>query len=404
MRYEDKTIVVGIDGSPIPKNVTVTLDKRDTSINDTSDGEIEVLNFTGFIIEENQIFVSFPKHYKPNCTDLNSDIELLFRTLMKHKQENQSLYLDKSLNLKTNFPFNAFFEIYQYYKKYGIFKEEHTNIRDGYSGKIDWKKSIRTSTKVVGKNGLVFLPLQIKKLEYQSVLLSELMIYAIDFTLHTFGNFLKYPLIDGQILRKDYIRHKDFVLDELYSREKTLFKDIHKRLVKSLIDFFEHITLGGKYFFKTYTFNCIWESMVEKYLNYHFFKEENNKLVFLPALSKIHNFKKATFHPNLVNKSQNIQPDHYLVEDGIQYIFDSKYYSKIETLNYKQLAYYFLLKDLKHKKFDHNRTINALILPGNKAQKIHFKVNPIYNCSDLDFCILEYYLDVKEAMIVFNSY
>ena len=93
------------------------------------------------------------------------------------------------------------------------------------------------------------------------------MIYAIDYTLELFYTLWKKPLINGYIFQKKYINNKAYVIEQLHSIEKNLYKDMHKRLVSSLIDLYENITSGGQYFIKHYSFNSIWEDMVEKYLN-----------------------------------------------------------------------------------------------------------------------------------------
>ena len=43
-------------------------------------------------------------------------------------------------------------------------------------------------------------------------------------------------------------------------------------------------------------------------------------------------------------------------------------------------------------------TYNALILPGNYAQRVHFKFKRGFNIEEPDFIIYEYYLDVRKAM------
>lgn len=393
-----RSVIYGNEGGVKPKDIGVSLAKRDTYIREQLNIEEEVLNFTGIIIEDNQIFVSFPKKYVPSDIDISSDINLLFATLIRHKQDNQELYIQKSINYKTNFPFNAFSEIYNYYIKYGVYKEENIKLQTGYSGKVAWKNTIKHSAKVISKNGLVFLPLQIKTIDRQDTLLSEFMLYALDYTLDLFYTFWKRPLINGYILQKKYIYNKAYVLENLYLIEKKLFKDIHKKLVKSLIDFFKNITVGGQYFFKHYSFNHIWEDMVEKYLNYNFIGENNKNLCFTESSIKRNSFRKATFYPNLVNKQQYIQPDHYLIDNKNQYIFDAKYYNEINRVNYKQIVYYFCLKNYQADTLKHTKTINALILPGMSKQKIHFQFDPIFNNEEPEFYIIECYLNIKSVM------
>lgn len=169
-----------------------------------------------------------------------------------------------------------------------------------------------------------------------------------------------------------------------------------------MIVFFEQVPNGGTYYLKHYTFSSVWEKMVENYLNYHFIKIDSEKLIFDETRVLRNSFEKVTFHPNAANANQNIQPDHYLGNNDEQYIFDAKYYNQVEGINYKQAAYYFFLEnysedDSNHKK-KYDITHNALILPGNKGQRVHFRFNPKFNSKEKSFVIYEYYLDCRKAM------
>ncbi|MFV5769290.1 LlaJI family restriction endonuclease [Mammaliicoccus sciuri] len=391
------------EGQEVPNILPITLEKRDTQFKDTNQGEMETLNFSGIIMEEDQIFVSFPKHYSGNNTNILDDIQLLFKTIMKHRQENAKLYLTKSVNLKTNFPFTPFFDIYTYYQKYGIYNEEFTEITSGYNGQISWKDTIKNSNKVVSNKGLMFLPFSIKNKSKKDVLISECMAYAIDYTIEKFSLFIQLPKVGGNSLQKNLNENRHYIIRELYNAKKNTFKDIHRQLISNLILFFEDLPSGGTYYLKHYTFSSIWEKIVEHYLNYHFEKIAFGELIFKNNLNYHNQFTKHVFHPNILNEKQNIQPDHYFYKNGEQYIFDAKYYNKLDGIDYKQLAYYFILKNYSEKRSldfvkKHKITHNALLLPGDKQQKIHFKFKPEYNPEESNFIIYEYYLNVKKGM------
>lgn len=398
-------IFYSFEGKEIDKKTFPLLEDRDTAIVQTGQGKKEVLTFSGIVLEKNKVFVSFPKHFKVLDKDkVISDIQLLFKTIMKHWQENQMLYFTKTLNLKTNYPFQAFFNIYDYYQKFGIYHEEITETNKGYNGKISWKKTIKNSTKVVSKNGILFIPFQINKVKKKQVLVSECMAYAIDFTLQQFSLFLKLPRIGGWSLKNNLIKNKTSILKQLYDIKSEVFKDIDKKLISNLISFFEQVPKGGSYYLKHYTFSAIWEKMVENYLNFHFVKVTSKGLVFDETKNMKNKFRKAVFYPNGAQKDQNIQPDHYFEKGNDQFIFDAKYYNKIVGINYKQVAYYFFLEKISDRlncKRKFERTYNALILPGDCKQKIHFKFDPKYNSDESDFRIYEYYLNVKKAMVLY---
>ncbi|MBC6388242.1 LlaJI family restriction endonuclease [Lactobacillus kunkeei] len=390
------------EGKVVPES-NVNLSQRDTKIIDTVDGEKKVLNFTGIVIQDNKILVSFPKNYQFSKEYIKQDIGILFKTIMKHYGDNQDLYYNKYANLKTNFPFKAFFGIYKYYQKYGIYHKDFFEENNGYTGNICWKDTINNSTKMISKNGILFLPFKIKKLKKKNVLISECMAYAIDYTINIFQSFLELKRVGGDSLKKNLLDNSDFIVNELYSLKQTFFKDIHKKLISDLIDFFQQISSFEGYYLKHYTFSSVWEKIVENYLRHHFVGVYSEKLIFDNNKNVFKDFKKISFNPNKAKPNENIQPDHYLVEKNKQFIFDAKYYSKIRGMNYKQIAYYFFLHNYSddypnYTKRKYSKTYSALILPGNKEQKIHFSFEPKFNKEEYDFRVYEYYLDCKLGM------
>lgn len=396
------------EGDVLPNSLNIYLDKRDTSIVDTKDGEKEIVAFSGIVIQENNILVSFPKKFRINNYFLQNDIKLLFDTILKHKQDNQLLYFTKQVNMKTNYPFNAFFDIYNYYQKYGIYHEDIVETKQGYNGNVSWSETIKNSSKVISKKGILFLPLRIKKNKRKQVFISECMAYAIDYTLQNFSLFIDVPKVGGNSLQKNFVENKISTIRELYTLKNEVFKDVHKKLLHSLIIFFEQLPSGGNYYLKHYTFSAVWEKMVEHYLNYHFVGIDSGILIFDKKRKLRNDFKKEIFYPNVVNKSQNIQPDHYMYNKNEQFIFDAKYFNEISGINYKQIAYYFLLEGVlddsplyENKKKKYRLTHNVLILPGVEKQVTHFQFCPQFNNNENDFSIYEYYLDMKKVM---NSY
>ena len=390
------------EGEVIDNNLHFHFDEKDTKVIKKNNENRDVLSFSGIIIEGNRVFASFPKHYElKDKAKPNEDIKLLLNTIMKHYKENKGLYFSRIANLETNYPFEAFFNIYDYYHKFGMFNEEALLIGKNYSGRISWKKTIKKSTKVVSKRGLLFLPIQTIKKTKKYVFISKCMAYAIDYTLKRFQLFFHLPLVGRESLKYDFFHNKNRVVVELKKLKSKVFKDNDRKLLIDLICFFEQLPAGDTYYLKHYTFSMVWEKTVENYLNCCFIGVSPKGLLFDKTQKVKNNFRKKTFHPNFANPKQSIQPDHYFVKNKEQYIFDSKYYTKLEQLDYKQIVYYFFLSKLsnpKSLKIEYSHTYNALILPGSKEQKVHFKFYPEYNPGEHNFIIYEYYLDVRSAM------
>jgi hypothetical protein len=256
------------------------------------------------------------------------------------------------------------------------------------------------------------MPMVIKKSVQEHVFLSKCMAYVIDSTLSKFELF-----IDGRPTGFEYrdidFSDKGYVLSQLHHLKSTFFKDIHIRLIDNLIDFFNKMTLeGGDKKLKIYNFNLVWEDMVNSYLNNHFNGVIEGKLDFVNVRTN-KAFKKEIIYADArasdanSKKGHRLEPDHYLIEGGRRYIFDAKYYQNIDSLDYKQVAYYFLLKHYQGQPYDNNlyvlplETYNALILPSESTEnkcEPHFKINPNYNQTDKNFQIFTQYLNTINVM------
>ena len=388
------------EGSDIPESLEkIILQSRDVSIINKNGLERKVISFVGFVINENDILISFPKHFSIDSKHIVEDAQLLMEILGNEIQKNKLKYFNYSTNLETNYPFNSFHEIYKYYVKYGLHKVKRNYVETGYNGKIAWKETINKSSKIISKDNLVFLPYKIKRTATESTFLSECMIFAINYTISIFSFFINLPSINFN-LNYNKFRNKESVLQELYKIRGKTFKDIEIRLIDNLIQFFQNMNKGGNYYIKHYYFSSVWESMVENYLNMHFVGVKRNRLIFDDNNLYKNNFQKTIFYPNKINEEQNIQPDHFLIKGDIQFIFDSKYYNKIDQLNYKQVAYHFLLRNrVSDESEKYIQTISALILPSEKHhQKLHFVLKDEYNLYGEEFSIIECYLEIKKLM------
>ncbi len=405
------------------------------------------------------------------------DIRLLFDVLFTHQVRNVSQYIGSLVDYESNFPFKSFYAIYAYYLKYGLYHEMHTITKPGLKGKIDWKDTIRKSNTVISENNLIYLPLYSKEIRRNDVFLGECMAFAIGYTLRHYSLFIsgRFPTIN--LNQFNFFANKEYTLARLKKVYTELFKDIDKKLVRDLIEFYSLVPEGGNITIKHYNFELIWESIVEKYLN-TFFKGVNKKLVrdliefysLVPEggnitikhynfeliwesivekylntffkgvnqqglvfsnqrVGKSYHFKKAVFHVDKAHPNHRLEPDHYYNNKEEQFIFDSKYYSKVYDLNHKRLEpdhyyndkeeqfvfdskYYSKVYDLNHKQVAYytflknqaQRTYNALIIPTEKESSplptpLHFELDPDFYIHEGDqIKIWEYYLNIADAM------
>ena len=68
---------------------------------------------------------------KAQGKNIQNDAVQLFNLIAKHTQKRPDLYIGKEYGkkMKTNYPFAAFFGIYDYFEKYGLYFEEKIHIK-----------------------------------------------------------------------------------------------------------------------------------------------------------------------------------------------------------------------------------------------------------------------------------
>lgn len=375
-----------------------------------------IFDFVGFVFREEKTLVVFPKNYFDEMminsmntahTEQQDDIRLLFNVIQKYREkENTSArarsYIGSQDGYDSDYPFKAFYEVYDYYQRYGLYKEKEEQVVQGTKGKISWKDTITKSNKIISGGNLIFSPFYVKKKNYNNVFLTECMAFIIDYTIDIFLDFINLRKT-GFRWKFDYINNIDYVLLQLKTSLNSVFKDVNKRLIESMIEFFEQYSIkskGGNAHVKVRYFDMIWQKMIASYINKHFAGIDltSGAAVFDTALQNAAvTFCDKTF--NDIDKSMHnfsIDVDHIAYENGKLYIFDSKYYSEITELNYKQLAYNELLR---YHYPEMTEMHNTLFLPGKNYSQIHFSFGTNYiGKRTMGVKIIEQYISPKIVM------
>lgn len=391
------------------------LDKGDLKYSKSN--KKEQFDFVGFVLDESSVLTVFPKNFY-NTNDLKEinkknalfidEIKLLFDVIIKYTNETATTakaktYIGGISEFKSDYPFAPFYEIYKYFKKFGIYRESTVEIKPNASGSINWKKSLQKSQVVVSNGNLFFSPIYRNKKKNQNVFLSECMVFVIDYTINSFPYFLKLSRTGYKIGSFDFIKHREYTLQKLRQINSTTYKDSSKKLISNLIEFFEQykkIPKGGKIHIKLNYFDRIWERMVEVYLNKHFVgvNDSLNKIIFDRNIhSSTLSFQTKEFKVDNSPNSFKIRLDHFTYDDDSIYIFDSKYYESVSELNYKQFSYNELLRGSVS---DDIKIHSALLLPYyHDVTKLHFSFASNYlGTRKMGTKILEQYLNIKDVM------
>lgn len=388
-------------------NINPDRDLREVSIYDPITGKKTgtketVFNFVGFVTNNNDdLLVVFPKHFR--VEDVDADSLKLFDCIKKYRQKRPDTYIGGEFDYKyeSNYPFAAFYNIYEYYQTHGLFFENESYIKLHAGERINWKRTIAKSEKFVNGNQILFFPFYYNKKNQISNFITECMIFAIDYTISKFSLIIGEQETGEVIPEFDFLEESEYVVDMLQQFRQQFFSDKIQLLLESLIDFYSKVNLGGRFYLKHYTFSSIWEDMVEEYLC-KYFKEvdSNNRIVFDKQFPSGLVFEKKAFHTNEAKPDQYIDPDHYCATSDSQMIFDAKYYSEINGMDYKQISYMFMLQNKLNSSNQpmFNNTYSALILPSEKRDtKIHFKLASEYGINKS--IITEEYLDTRELLL-----
>lgn len=397
------------DSEPISEEIIqyFKLDRKD--IRYSIEQDIEVCNFVGIVYRGENILISLPKHYadiSSNTEDLEKrlsqiDVELLFRVIVKYKMVNTDERIGRfNEDIISNYPITAFYRIYEYYQRYGVYKENRVLSHPGGRGTISWKDTIRKSNQIISDNqNLILLPLYKREKKNTSVFLTECMVFVIRYTLKKFQYALQLPFYENCNCNDDMIKRSKWIVQQLIKIKRKTFKDMDKQLIYSLIDFFENVPPSeGDLKVKTYSFESIWESIVEVHLNQNFQGFNNNKLEFNSIYESKFKFgKQVSYNINRANKFQSIRLDYFYKSGNVQFIFDAKYYREINSLDYKQLVYHLLLKN------EADETVSVLVVPtssrSHQNQKLHFDLDTDkIKGFNGEVKIYEYELNVKQGM------
>jgi len=234
--------------------------------------------------------------------------------------------------------------------------------------------------------------------------LTDCMAFAINYTIYRFSSFLNLQRVEHKYAEFDYISERNLIIKKLEAKLNMTFKDKDKDLLKNLIGFFknlDHKSHGGRYHIVVKKFDMIWQEMMGRYINRHFvsMSPDGNAVLFNIAQKRAPiKFNDKSFED--IDSSPHhfsIDIDHVGVDSNTKslYLFDSKYYSSVDDLNYKQFSYNMIFA---HK--DKNFTIySVLLLPGPNHSQLHFQLSPAYAGKWTNgIKIIEQYVNPMEVM------
>lgn len=361
-------------------------------------------DFVGFILTEKETIISFPKHYYSKVNIIkNEDISLLSKLMIKTRF---LAGLNNEFGVYDNFPLSSYLYICDYYKKYGLYNETRKKQEKDYKGRINWRNTIRKSNKVVSGGNLIFLPFIVEKNISLEVFITECMVYILNEGFNRFGKFFNIGIRINKKTNNPIFKNKDFVIKQLSILKSKYFKDSEILLIDNLINYFKWSNKNkNKTILITKNFENYWESMVQAFINSNLYNIESSGELIFKNNCKRYKFEKQSEYieskkiiESGLSRKFNVEYDHlYITLNKIAYLFDSKYYKQIQNLDYKQMAYYFILKSSQ--KHINKEVVNGLILPTEEGYhyKIHLDTRDREGLLE-DLFIVEHYLNVKKVI------
>mgnify|MGYP000925366596 FL=1 len=357
------------------------------------------INFVGIIIHSKNIIYSFPKHYNVNSDNIYLDIKLLYDVIVANSN---SMGLDYDNDKQ--FPIINYMNIHNYYSKNGLYVDYERYDTIQPNGKISWLKMMRRSNKIINNNSLVLSPIIYDKKTTSLVFLSECMDFilyeAYDKYLRFIDNRFRY---DRKYYNNDF-SDIEYVIAHLYDLLSSTFKDTTKELILNCINYFQWKGSFGKTFqLFINDFNFYWQNMVHNYLNgkniipKYIYNDKNVVSAIELTIQKSNTFEseKLFYIDSLAEKKHQIYIDHFLCTEQNLYLFDSKYYMNTNKLNYKQISYYYFIKNKK--KYSNKTIYTLLIYPTSGEKSIELNINRSHIPKDR-LVLSSLYLNIKEVM------
>lgn len=334
--------------------------------------------FIGVKISNNKIEFHYPETYQLSNTDdeLRRDILAILRTisLAKTLTSNLSSYNSK-FNSNDVFPMGAYLWIINDFLTYGRYENREKVYQRGARGKIDWKKTLRT-TPAISQGNIIYTDIISEKKSQVDNLLTEIYFFCAKRSIEAIGwlyglefdaNGVDYEKIFN---KKLYLSAINTELSHTYDDTKKTRLQHMKNIITGLDD---EVVQTREIVYGVDSYDYVYERMVDS------------------MFSNIENIKE--FYPiaewDLVveekpKESSKLRPDTVLEQrkdDGRKnlYILDAKYYRYGTTFLtkhipettsiQKQITYGEYVKMMKVGKYD--EIFSAFVMPYSKAENIH---------------------------------
>lgn len=320
-------------------------------------------DFVGVRIEDGEINIYVPQVFRKE-TNYKRDLLLFLKSISLAKTLEKEKLDKGSNNLDNVWPINSYLWIIKDYLENGFYYNREKVYSNSYSGKIEWKKTMK-QIPIYSDGNIIYDKLVTSKMAASNDLIAQIYKLCLKQSIEKIGWVYNYNLkVDVQ-----QIVSTSEMVATVRKEINNTFDDIKRMRFNHMLKILK-TTEGNKVVSNEYTYGIenyyyVFETMVDKLFDG--IKESEKKKYNPNGYWQLNNQK-----PGLAS---SLRPDTILKKDGATYILDAKMYQYGVTKDVrdlpetqsiqKQITY----GDYAYHQLNENKVRNAFILPYNKKLK-----------------------------------
>lgn len=320
-------------------------------------------DFVGIRIEDGEINIYVPQVFRKE-QNYKRDLLLFLKSISLIGKPDKENLNKGSNNLDNVWPINSYLWIIKDYLENGFYYNREKVYSNSYSGKIEWKKTIK-QIPIYSDGNIIYDKLVTSKMAASNDLIAQIYKLCLKQSIYKIGWVYNYNLkVDVQ-----QIVSTSEMVATVRKEINNTFDDIKRMRFNHMLKILK-TTEGNKVVSNEYTYGIenyyyVFETMVDKLFDG--IKESEKKKYNPNGYWQLNNQK-----PGLAS---SLRPDTILKKDGATYILDAKMYQYGVTKDVrdlpetqsiqKQITY----GDYAYHQLNENKVRNAFILPYNKKLK-----------------------------------
>ena len=333
-------------------------------------------DFVGIRIEDGEINIYVPQVFRKE-SNYKRDLLLFLKSISLAKTLEKEKLDKGSNNLDSVWPINSYLWIIKDYLENGFYYNREKVYSNSYSGKIEWKKTMK-QIPIYSDGNIIYDKLVTSKMAASNDLIAQIYKLCLKQSIEKIGWVYNYNLkVDVQ-----QIVSTSEMVATVRKEINNTFDDIKRMRFNHMLKILK-TTEGNKVVSNEYTYGIenyyyVFETMVDKLFDG--IKESEKKKYNPNGYWQLNNQK-----PGLAS---SLRPDTILKKDGATYILDAKMYQYGVTKDVrdlpetqsiqKQITY----GDYAYHQLNENKVRNAFILPYNKKLKCFVEDTNILKYND----------------------